>query len=188
MRDGATMKLLEVELAQLTPFQRQLLGARLCLKIAWSYPRRWLVDARYGVRRSWILLQWAMFWSWFRVRRINSSFLIFTAAEWQRRRSFYITLKRSSYAALQLTRSNCNEMLRYAAKRYSELTVGISARLRKTVSGALEAGPEWQKLSRDYEVDLIDCGERHNLLAKLREIFDWFEAQLSEIEAKLPDD
>ena len=49
-------------------------------------------------------------------------------------------------------------------------------------------GPNSIELSRDYEVDLIDPGERHNLLAKLREIFDWYEAQLSEIEAKLPDD
>jgi hypothetical protein len=42
--------------------------------------------------------------------------------------------------------------------------------------------------SRDYAVDLIDGDERHDLLAKLREIFDWFEAQLSRIEAQLPDD
>jgi len=41
-------------------------------------------------------------------------------------------------------------------------------------------------LSRDYTVDLVDWGERHDLLAKLPEIFDWFEAQLSQIEAQLP--
>ena len=35
-------------------------------------------------------------------------------------------------------------------------------------------------LSRDYTVDLVDWGERHDLLAKLPEIFDWFEAQLSQ--------
>ena len=135
---------LEVELAQLTSFQRQLLGARLCLEIAWSYTRRWLLGAKYGVRRSWILLQWAMFWSWLRVRRINFSFSIFDVAEWRRTCSVCSTLKGWSYAALRLTRSKCYEMLRYATKCYSDLIAAIAARQRKTVSGALKAGPEWQ--------------------------------------------
>jgi hypothetical protein len=47
-------------------------------------------------------------------------------------------------------------------------------------------GPNSIELSRDYTVDLVDRGERHDLLAKLNEIFDWFEAQRSQIEAQLP--
>jgi hypothetical protein len=43
-------------------------------------------------------------------------------------------------------------------------------------------------IRRDYDVDLIDGDGRHDLLAKLREAFDWFEAELLQIEAKLPDD
>lgn len=48
-------------------------------------------------------------------------------------------------------------------------------------------GSNYKMISRDYEVDLVDEDGRHDLLAKLREIFDWFEAQLSQIEAQLPD-
>ncbi len=55
-------------------------------------------------------------------------------------------------------------------------------------SSRVGEGPNSIELSRDYEVDLVDRDERHNLLAKLREILEWFETQLSEIEAKLPDD
>jgi len=66
----------EVELAQLTSFQRQLLGAQLCLQIARSYLRKWFFAAQYGVRTSWILSQWALFWLWLRVRRSNFSFSI----------------------------------------------------------------------------------------------------------------
>jgi hypothetical protein len=47
-------------------------------------------------------------------------------------------------------------------------------------------GPNSIELSRDYTIDLVDRGERHDLLAKLNEIFDWFEAQRSQIEAQLP--
>jgi hypothetical protein len=85
-----------------------------------------------------------MFWSWLGVRRINFSFLNFNVSEWRSRCSVCSTLKGWCYAALQVTRSNCNEMLRYSTKCYSELTAGIGARQRKKVSGALEAGPEWQ--------------------------------------------
>ena len=49
-------------------------------------------------------------------------------------------------------------------------------------------GPKSIEVSRDYDVDFVDRGERHDLLAKLREIFDRFEAQLSEIEARLSAD
>jgi hypothetical protein len=122
----------EVALAQLTPFQRQLLGARLCLKIAWSYPRRWLLDARFGVHSSLVLLRWAMFWSWLRLRRINFGLLIFDVTEWRSRCGVCITLKEWCYAALRRTQSHCYESLRYATKCYNELTAGISARQRKT--------------------------------------------------------
>jgi len=44
-------------------------------------------------------------------------------------------------------------------------------------------------IRRDYDVDLVDENVvRHDLLARLRAAFDWLEAQLAEIEAKLPDD
>jgi hypothetical protein len=49
-------------------------------------------------------------------------------------------------------------------------------------------GSNYKVISRDYEIDLVDGDERHDLLAKLPEMFEWFEAQLSEIEAKLTDD
>jgi len=66
----------EVELAQLTSFQRQLLGAQLCLQIVRSYLRKWFFAAQYGVRTSWVLSQWGLFWLWLRVRRFNFSFAI----------------------------------------------------------------------------------------------------------------
>jgi hypothetical protein len=49
-------------------------------------------------------------------------------------------------------------------------------------------GSNYKVISRDYEIDLVDEDGRHDLLAKLREIFDWFEAQLIQIETQLPDD
>jgi hypothetical protein len=60
-------------------------------------------------------------------------------------------------------------------------TVAVSS------SAMIGGGPESEVWSRDYEVEFVDGDERHDLLAKLREIFDWVDAQLSEIEAKLPD-
>ena len=126
----------EVELAQLTPFQRQLLGAQLCLKIARSYPRRWLLDAKSGVRRSLILLQWAMSWSRLRVRRINFSLLTLDVTEWRSRFSVCIALKGRYCAALRFARSNCYATLRYATKFYRELTAGMGARQRKTIGDA----------------------------------------------------
>jgi hypothetical protein len=49
-------------------------------------------------------------------------------------------------------------------------------------------GPKREETSRDYGVDHIDLGQRRDLLADLRSLFDWFEAQLREIEARLPDE
>lgn len=66
----------EVELAQLTSFQRHLLGVQLCLQIGRSYLRKWFFAAQYGVRTSWVLSQWALFWLWLRVRRLNFRFPI----------------------------------------------------------------------------------------------------------------
>jgi hypothetical protein len=48
-------------------------------------------------------------------------------------------------------------------------------------------GPNAIVTSREYTVDLVDGDERHDLLAKLFEIFDWFEIQLSQIEGQLPE-
>jgi hypothetical protein len=48
-------------------------------------------------------------------------------------------------------------------------------------------GPTSEETSRDSGVDHIDLGERRDLLADLRSLFDWFEVQLSEIEARVPD-
>ncbi len=49
-------------------------------------------------------------------------------------------------------------------------------------------GPASEETSRDYSVDHIDLGQRRDMLADLRFLFDWFDAQLCEIEALLPDD
>jgi hypothetical protein len=50
-------------------------------------------------------------------------------------------------------------------------------------------GSNEEVISRDYEVDLIeDDGTHHDVLAKLREALDWLEAELAQIEARLPDD
>jgi hypothetical protein len=48
-------------------------------------------------------------------------------------------------------------------------------------------GPTSIELSRDYDVDHIDeTDQRRDLLADLRVLFDWFDAQLGDIEARLP--
>ena len=49
-------------------------------------------------------------------------------------------------------------------------------------------GPAREETGRDYLVDHIDLGRRRDMLADLRTLFDWFERQLCEIEARLPDD
>ena len=54
-------------------------------------------------------------------------------------------------------------------------------------SSYIGEGPTSVETSRDYDVDHIDLGQRRDLLADLRSLFDWFEAQLREIEARVPE-
>lgn len=48
-------------------------------------------------------------------------------------------------------------------------------------------GSNYTVTSRDYEVELVEAEQRHDLLAELRKAFEWLEAELAQIEARLPD-